>query len=171
MPRVNSPLIRAALAALLLAFPFAFAARAADDATIDLGIKVYKGSSECLRCHGWNGKGGPPDDTPGREPGGTLLSTKLTRAEMIELFSCGTAGGRMPQFLAEAWTEKHRCGGKVLFDLATDEIPERPYSMLSAEEIAAVADFVIEFYQGKTMTLAKCIRINGPDSRLCELLR
>ena len=145
-------------------------------------MRVYK-TAVCEFCHGGTGNGGTVDeDNHGRriDPGPSLVLTKLDRERMIELLSCGTPGGQMPQYLATAWTNERRCYGKVAADLSPEDRPLRPspyaeppgpYSTLSAGQIEAVVTYVQEVYQGQGMTLANCIKYYGPASRACDLLR
>ena len=147
------------------------AARAADAAEIELGLSVYK--TTCASCHAWTGNGVMPYD-PGEgflnlPP--SLVRSTLERAAMIELLACGTPGGQMPQYLAEAWSEQRRCYGKLAGDLPPEARPPRPYSTLGVRQIEALASFVQEFYQGKGLTLANCLKYFGPPARLCDLLR
>lgn len=145
-------------------------------------MQIYK-TVGCEFCHGWSGNGGQAhDDHFGRvvDPGPSLVKSKLGRAEMIEVVSCGTPSSWMPQHLAEAWTPERRCYGKIAEDLAAEArpvkpspsaIPPGPYRPLSQSQIEAVVAYVQETYQGKAMTLATCLKYHGAASRACDLLR
>ena len=79
-------------------------AQDADPALMAEGLRVYKTKAECDECHGWTGRGGQYDDDPNYLPGPSLVLSTLGRDTMIELVSCGTPGGDMPRYLADAWT-------------------------------------------------------------------
>ena len=157
-------------------------AQTADPAQVEAGMQVYK-TAVCEFCHGGKGNGGEAHDEyygRGIEPGPSLVLTKLDRERMIELLSCGTPAGKMPQYLVTAWTLDRRCYGKVAADLPLEDRPLRPspyadppgpYSTLTASQIEAVVTYVQEVYQGKGMTLPNCIKYYGPTSRACDLLR
>ena len=144
---------------------------AADPAEIEDGMRVYRTSGECEKCHGWQGYGVNRYDSGWIDPPPSLIASRLTRAQVIELLSCGTPGGWMPQYLARAWTEERRCNGRTLSELAPELRPKRPYSALSQRQIEAAASFVVEVYQGKGMSLGDCLAYFGPASRACDLLR
>ena len=146
-------------------------ALAADPAQIGEGIRVFRGAGQCETCHVWSGTGGPANDVSAVYDVPPLVRSTLDRAQMIELVSCGTPGGYMPQYLATAWTDRRRCYGKLAAELAAEERPPRPYTVLTQVQIEAVVAFVQEVYQGKGMTLDYCLKYHGEKSRSCELYR
>lgn len=149
------------------------AGRAADPAEIELGMKIYQTTGACAPCHAWTGRGALMYESGigFLDPPPSLIRSTLDRAAMIELLACGTPGGKMAQYLGEAWTEQHRCNGKLAGDLPADQRPPRAYTVLTRQQIEALASFVAEVYQGHGMSLENCIKYFGPPARLCDLVR
>ncbi len=143
----------------------------ADGATrIEAGMKVYK-TAGCETCHSWTGTGERPDDTPDAVAGVPLVSSALDRAQMVELVSCGTPGGWMPNYLAVAWTSERRCYGKLKSELPPETAVRQPASILTQRQIEDVVAFVLAFYPGKSMSFDNCVRYWGENSRFCALYR
>ena len=165
VPRMLRPLFAAVS---LLA---AGAASAADPAQIDEGLRLFRGVGQCDTCHVWTGTGGLITDLPPHYNVPSLVTSKLTRQELIDLLACGTPGGVMPQFLARAWTEPRRCYGKVLADLPPEERAPKPFSAMTQPQIEAVVAFIQEVYQGKGMSFAYCQKYHGEKSPACDFLR
>jgi hypothetical protein len=151
----------------------ASSARAQGVAEIELGMTIFKTTGNCASCHAWTGRGALLYDSGVGflDPPPSLEKTKLDRAAMIELFSCGTPGGKMAQHLAEAWSDRHRCYGKTNADLAAGPRPPRAYTALTLIQIEALASYVAEVYQGKSISHDYCVKYHGPPARICDLLR
>ena len=144
---------------------------------IDLGISVYRPElGNCQLCHGWNGLGGNMfEDNAGNfhDPGPSLVDSKMTAEEMIEIISCGKLGTSiMPQYLEEAWKPEHPCAGKLAADVPETERAPLWAAPLYVEEIEAVVLWIQTAYQGKVFSLEHCLLYFGaPDARGCENLR
>jgi mono/diheme cytochrome c family protein len=96
----------------------------------------------CLQCHGGSGEGGTGGEFPA---GPSLRVTLLDRATLVETIRCGRPGTEMPAWLEGAFTEVS-CYG----------IPKGPppaglelTRVLSADEIEALADYLMEKVVGK----------------------
>src|SRR5919106_1117498 len=148
-----------ALASLLLAPRLVLAA---DLAT---GKRVYE-AANCVGCHKWHGGGGGGY-------GGTALSlreTPLERADLVEVIRCGRPATRMPYHDRSAYNGAECYGGMTRADLGAD-FPPKAAAFLRAEEIEAVADYVITQIQGKgEPTYQDCIAFWGEGNRECEAM-
>jgi hypothetical protein len=156
------------MAAPALAQPF-------DPAQVEAGMAVYKPAiANCEPCHGYGGNGALALDEyggKGTSPGPPLLTSKMTRAEMIDAVACGFRNDylTMPQYLPKAWTPERPCWGKVRADLTPDENPMLAQRPLTEAQIEAVVTFVQAFYQGSTMNRAKCLQYWGDRSPACNV--
>lgn len=170
---MNRRLCALFLAALSLALAaLGGMARAADAAEVELGMKIYQTTGGCAKCHAWTGRGALLYDSGigFLDPPPSLIRSTLDRKAMIELLACGTPGGKMPQFLGDAWTERFRCAGKTADDLPADKRPPHPYTILTMPQIEALASFVAEVYQGHGMSLENCLKYFGPPAPMCVLI-
>lgn len=168
-------MMRAALFAATLAVCGLSAPVAAQDASpavINAGIQIYKVAANCWECHGWSGQGGLPlivGDFAGQNPGPALVETKLDRAGILEAITCGKPGSIHPVFSREAWTPALKCYGKTRADLAANENLPDIQITLTEGQLQTVTTFVQQFYQGKTMTKAKCLQYFGvTQSIVCD---
>jgi hypothetical protein len=144
-------------------------AQQADPAKIDSGIRVWKDFGNCWFCHGWAGTGGLPDVIGDGNAGPPVDISKMDRVQMLEMVSCGRPGGQHPAFAAGAWTSQHPCNGKTRADLPADQLPPLADTRLTEGQIDAVVTYVQEFYQGKQMSRAKCLRYFGvAQSIVCD---
>ena len=110
-----------------------------------------------------------PDVMGDRNAGPPVTTTKLDHAQMVEVVSCGKIGGQHPAFAAGAWSAMHRCYGKIRTDLQPEQLPPISDVKLTDGQIDAVATFVQEFYQGKSMNRARCLRYFGvTQSIVCD---
>ncbi len=144
---------------------------------IDLGISVYRPElGNCQLCHGWNGLGGNAfEDNAGRQwdPGPSLVDSKMTAEEMIEMISCGKLGHSiMPQYLEDAWKPERPCWGKTTADVPDTERAGLWGAPLYPDEIEAVVLWIQTAYQGKVFSLEHCLLYFGaPDALGCNYLR
>jgi mono/diheme cytochrome c family protein len=134
--------------------------------TPDLGRRVYE-KANCVGCHKWHGGGGGGY-------GGAALSlreTALERAELVEVIRCGRPATRMPYHDRKAYDGAPCYGGMTKADLGAD-FPPKAASFLRAQEIEAVADYVIENLQGEgEPTREDCVAFWGGGNRECEAMR
>ena len=146
--------------------------QAADPAVINAGIQIYKVAANCWECHGWSGQGGLPfviGELAGQNPGPALVDTKLDRAGILEAITCGKPGSIHPVFSREAWTPALRCYGKTRADLGPDEKLPDIQTTLTEGQLQTVTTLVQQFYQGKTMTKAKCLQyFSVAQSIVCD---
>jgi len=96
----------------------------------------------CLQCHGAAGEGGAGGEFPA---GPSLRKTGLDRAALVETISCGLPGTEMPSWLDGAYTQRS-CYG-----FPPGPAPEGVTltSVLSASEVAALADFLMAKIVGR----------------------
>ncbi len=155
------------LVALFVAMPEQAYAQA-DQATIDLGRRVYRDTAVCKFCHGWHGKG---ERVEGQGYGADLTKTELERDDIIEVVRCGRIGTWMPRHGRQAWKGDDKCYGLTVAEVGDDvpNTPEKAY--LRDEQVEAVADYIIAVYKGKEMTLENCTAFYGETSRICEEFR
>ena len=163
-----------ALAAALL--PGTARAQQFDPAQVEAGMRIYKPNvGDCEQCHAWNGAGRSHDTMYSHIVAGgpSLVASTMTRAQMIEIVSCGTIHwwGVMPQYRNDAWTPQLRCYGKTRAEQPSDERPLLGPTQLTPAQIEAVVTYVQVVYQGKRMTLDYCRQYFGPNSQACDLLK
>jgi mono/diheme cytochrome c family protein len=131
----------------------------------ELGRRVYE-KANCVGCHKWHGGGGGGY-------GGAALSlreTPLERPELIEVIRCGRPATRMPYHDRNAYQSVACYGGMTKADLGAD-FPPKAATFLRAEEIEAVADYVVAHLQGKgAPTHDDCVAFWGPDSHECAAM-
>ena len=134
----------------------------------DLGRRVYE-KANCVGCHKWHGGGGG-----GGGYGGAALSlreTPLERADLVEVIRCGRPATRMPYHDRNAYDGAECYGGMTKADLGAD-FPPKAATFLRAEEIEAVADYVIARQQGRgEPTYDDCVAFWGADNRECAAMR
>lgn len=83
-----------------------------DEATIEAGFEVWKGS-DCVGCHGWAGNG----ERIGENPEGPNLRAVEMEAEFLkEVILCGRPGTQMPSHDPRAYSDG-RCYGMMQADL------------------------------------------------------
>jgi hypothetical protein len=164
------------LAGALLGAGVALAQQAVDTATLELGMRLYRADMvDCEYCHDWGGGGKLHEAEYGsaRQAGGNSLNlSRLDRAQMIELVSCGRMVGNrdmvMPQYRGEAWTAALPCWGKTFADIAVEERPVHGKRQMSAREIETVVDYIRAVYQGKRMSAEWCLKYFGAAPRICD---
>jgi Cytochrome c len=144
----------------------AWPAGAALGQTPDLGRQVYE-KANCVGCHKWHGGGGGGY-------GGAALSlreTSLDRELLLEVIRCGRPATRMPYHDRGAYRTVDCYGGTTRADLGAD-FPPKAATFLRAEEIEAVAAYVIDHLQGKgEPTYEDCVAFWGEGERECEAMR
>jgi hypothetical protein len=132
----------------------------------DPGRRVYE-KANCVGCHKWHGGGGGGY-------GGAALSlreTALDKELLLEVIRCGRPATRMPYHARDAYKSVDCYGGMTEADLGAD-FPPKAAGLLRAEEIEAVADYVITQIQGKgEPTYEDCVAFWGEASRECEAMR
>jgi hypothetical protein len=132
----------------------------------DPGRAVYE-KANCLGCHKWHGGGGGGY-------GGAALSlrdTALERPDLIEVIRCGRPATRMPYHDRNAYKSVECYGGMTKADLGAD-FPPKAAIFLRAEEVDAVADYVIAQIQGKgEPTYDDCVAFWGEGNRECAAMR
>ena len=155
------------------------AARAqAPAAATDPGMELYKTAGvDCELCHGWHGYGRSHDTTFSDviAAGPALQTSKMTRAQMIEIITCGKmTEGRisvMPYYRNDAWTRDVPCyGGKVRNDIPFEQFPLPGVRQLTAAQAELVADFVLANLVNKEPTLDYCRRYFSHDPTVCEAI-
>ena len=137
-----------------------------DDATIDLGIRVYKANAVCQLCHGWTGTGGIPGDEGAAGP--PLTETQLGYDDIVEVVRCGRPVSGMPRHSRKAWTADEPCYGMVEADVGDGLPPGPEHNWLREEQIKAVAAWIVTAYKGKEMTLQTCERFFDAGARQCN---
>jgi hypothetical protein len=154
-------------------------AQPADQAYLEAAQKIYKDApGDCGACHGWNGTGRAHDHIYAADfdaGGPSLMNSKMTREEMIEIISCGKinagANNVMPQYRQDAWTPAYPCWGKVAADIPADQRPLRTSVNLTPPQIEAVVAYIQEVYQGKFMSWEWCLKYFDDAQRICEVWR
>lgn len=114
---------------------------AQDAAQIAVGQDAWS-KAGCASCHGDSGAGGSDPDYPA---GPSLRTSPLDRTGLIETISCGRPGTQMPAWLKGAYTVTG-CYGQP-----PGPPPPRTSTrgLLDADQIAALADFIITEFQKK----------------------
>ena len=118
------------------------------------GRRVYE--KAVRRLYKWHGGGGGGY-------GGAALSlreTALERVELIEVIRCGRPATRMPYHDRNAYQGAACYGGMTKADLGAD-FPPKAATFLRAEEIEAVADYVVENLQGRASHVRGLRRVLG----------
>ena len=132
----------------------------------DPGRRVYE-KANCVGCHKWHGGGGGGY-------GGAALSlreTTLERVDLIEVIRCGRPATRMPYHDRNAYKTAECYGGMTKSHLGAD-FPPKAASILRAQEIEAVADYVVENLQGKgEVTYHDCVAFRGEGNRESDAMR
>jgi Cytochrome C oxidase, cbb3-type, subunit III len=154
--RVRHRRATAAFAALLAALVPSFA-NAEDFA---FGRRIFQDKAQCPYCHGWAGDGsGEPQSSGGAA---NLRKTKLDRAQLIEVISCGVPSAAMPRFDDQAYAEKRCYGGISEAELGQNLPPLPPGSILNRREIEALVDFLQAKIIGRgPITRQECIEALG----------
>ena len=141
-------------AAALVAVAFTISTAGAQDSMnkdsmnkdVSFGNRLFHDKADCQFCHGPNGDGRGDPRSPGRAA--NLHETTLTRAQIVEVVSCGRPGTEMPHFDKYAYEESN-CYGLGGKNLGSDA-PHDPHSTsLTKREIEAVADYVVKTFVGK----------------------
>jgi len=131
-------------------------------ASNEAGKVVYR-EANCVGCHKWHGGGGGGY-------GGAALSlraTHLTREQIIEVVRCGRPNTGMPHFVRDAYAADG-CYGLTAADLGP-AIPGAGVRFLRAQDIEAVADYVLTAIKGKDEpNYADCSAFFGEPSRMCQ---
>jgi mono/diheme cytochrome c family protein len=128
------------------------------------GKNIFQEKATCSYCHGWAGDGAGDPQSEGRAA--ILRTSKLNRAELIEVISCGRPSTGMPHFNAFAYSED-ACYGMKDTDVGAAKPPTPPRS-LQPREIAAVADYLLAKIIGVgPVTKAQCLEYFGGGQR-CE---
>ena len=155
---------RMALSAMAVFVALAVAtAQAQEDYTY--ARRLYLDKAQCSYCHGWAGDG----TGEGQSNGGAanLRQTRLNRAQLITLISCGRPGTAMPHFDESAYSDK-RCYGMTEADLGPRTPPLPPGSTLQPREVEAIADYLLAKYVGRgAATRAECEEVFGKGARAC----
>ncbi len=166
------------LAALLLVLLFATPAlsQTAEEALIEAGMRIYKtDGANCEHCHYWSGRGWQHNQLYSAVPAGgpSLVDSKMTREQMVEMIACGRygEGSIMPMYRGEAWTRERPCWGQVAADIkAPLQKPLWGYRMLSYDEINAVVAYIQAVYQGNGMSRDWCRKFFPGTPRACEAM-
>jgi len=159
---MHAPRLSPALACVLLAATVA--PMRADD--FAFGRRVFLDKAQCSYCHGWAGDGAGEPQSNGAAA--NLRVTRLQRAQLIEVITCGVPGKAMPHFDEEAYTDK-RCYGVTEAELGRDTPALPPGATLNKREIEAVADYLIAkvIGRGPEITRAECEEAYGEGARMC----
>jgi mono/diheme cytochrome c family protein len=110
------------------------------------GDRLFHEKADCQFCHGVNGDGRGDPRSPGKAS--DLHKTRLDRARLIEVITCGRPGSEMPHFDKYAYEDKS-CYGTTAAALGANVPPDPHSTSLNAREIAAVVDFILATYVGK----------------------
>lgn len=144
--------------AFLLALLAASPAAAADD-DFAFGRRLFLEKAECSFCHGWAGDGSGHPQSPGRAA--NLRKSRLARADLIMVISCGIPGTAMPHFDELAYTDR-RCYGMTEDELGgrTPALP--PSTTLAKREIEVIADYLLARIIGRSdVTRQECLATPG----------
>ena len=116
----------------------------------------------CFGCHGDLAAGGGDAANPA---GPSLRTSRLDRAGLIEVISCGRPGTAMPMHLIGAYTEV-ACHGQPVGPVPADVTGT---GVFTADEVATLVDFLDEHAVGvRQITRENCIAFLGdPNSRVC----
>lgn len=128
------------------------------------GLSVYK-RGNCMGCHSWHGKGGG-----GYGAGVSLRMSKLNFNELVEIIKCGRPGSGMPYFYKKSYLEE-KCYDTFITDYTDDNFkPISSKKFLNSRQVNAVASFIIDNLQGKTLDKAYCENFFEKGSKVCEKL-
>ena len=132
------------------------------ESQISAGKELFQSKGSCLFCHGWAGDGHGDPHSPGN--GANIRHTRLSRAELFEVISCGRPGTAMPHFDAYAYSEDP-CYG-IQGTIPSTVIPPNPPRSLQPREINAIIDYLLANVIGKgPPTRAECVEFfmeSGP---------
>jgi mono/diheme cytochrome c family protein len=155
----------AGVVALTLSMTGAARSQAAAADPTDAGKAVFK-RANCMGCHKWHGNGGGGY-------GGDALSlrkTELTKEQIAETVSCGRPGTGMPFFVRGAY-DTVKCHEMNRQD-AGDQMPPEGGTFLRANDIDAVADYVVAHIKGKgEPSYADCTTFFSETSRVCDVYK
>ena len=114
---------------------------------VSFGQRVYQEKADCKFCHGElaDGRGDP------RSPGAAanIHKTVLSKAQIVEVISCGRPGTEMPHFDKFAYDDDTPCYGMKEADVGGNKPPQPHSTSLTKREIEAVADYLIATFVGK----------------------
>jgi mono/diheme cytochrome c family protein len=114
---------------------------------VSYGERLFQEKADCQFCHGPEGDGRGDPRSPGKAA--NLHETKLDRAQLIEVISCGRPGSDMPHFDKFAY-EDTKCYGGLTVEQVGKNMPPFPHSTsLNQREIAAVVDYILATFVGK----------------------
>lgn len=134
-----------------------------DAETIARGLEAFK-EGGCRSCHGWAANGDREGPTP---PGPSLRDSPINYEGIIYTVSCGRLGSEMPYFRREAYRDASVCG--LDRDQAGDMMPPRAASLLSEEEIADLAAYIVGYVQGRgDITFDECEDYFGEGASRCS---
>ena len=126
------------------------------------GLSVYK-KGNCMGCHSWHGKGG-------HGAGVSLRKSKLTFDELVEIIKCGKPGSGMPYFYKKSYLED-KCYDTFIADYTDDNYkPISSKKFLNDRQIFAVANFIKDSLQEKTLDKTYCEDFFKKGSKVCEKL-
>jgi mono/diheme cytochrome c family protein len=153
-----------ALIATLTAWLIAVPAAAQDD--FAYGRRLFLEKAECSFCHGWAGDGAGHPQSPGAAA--NLRNSRLDRASLIMVISCGIPGTAMPHFDGDAYTDK-RCYGMTEAELGPRTPTLPPSTTLQRREIEVLADYLLAKVIGRgEITRQECAEALGARDRSCE---
>ena len=114
---------------------------------VSFGQRLFQEKADCQFCHGPEGDGRGDPRSPGKAA--NLHETKLDRAQLIEVITCGRPGQR-----DAAFRQIRLRGHQVLRPQRREQVgqnmPPFPHSTsLTQREIAAVADYILATFVGK----------------------
>ena len=126
------------------------------------GLSVYKKAS-CMGCHSWHGKGG-------HAAGVSLRASSLNFDELVEVINCGRPGSGMPYFNKKSYKEE-TCYDTNINDYVSDNNkPLASNKPLNKKQILAVAHFIRDNLQGKSLDKSYCEKFFKKGSKVCEKL-
>ncbi|HXH25337.1 MAG TPA: hypothetical protein VNI78_08820, partial [Vicinamibacterales bacterium] len=97
----------------------------------------------------------------------SLRETSLDREQILEVVRCGRPGTGMPYHDRDAYRDD-RCYGLTQQQLGKD-VPPRPRSFLTPDEMEAVAAYVVTAIKGKgPPTQEDCVAFWGAGARECQ---
>ena len=117
-----------------------------------------------MGCHSWHGKGGG-----GYGAGVSLRISKLSFEELVEIIKCGRPGSGMPYFNKKSYKEE-LCYDTDMNDYDDNYRPISSKKFLNQRQILAVANFIKDNLQGKTLDKNYCESFFKKGSRVCEKL-
>jgi hypothetical protein len=154
------------LPALLLLSAEPRGAQTADPEAVAAGMRIYRQKGDCQACHGWAADGRKMDNQ--MPDGANLRTTRLDRAQLVQVIKCGRPGRSMPAFDRLAYSDG-RCNGLTQADLKRSglSLPD-PAATLQPREIEMLVDFLIAKVVGQgPMDRARCIEYWGSDVEVC----